>query len=179
MIFALPRAQRANANAFPLVCEPMVHRITVESNFLRAELFGRETMKDTTAFLDVVTRESRLHGRSNILIYVHSSAPIFHVEHHGFIDSFKEIAKTPGHQIALLADTKDLQISHEYLELRARQYGLNVRNFRDEASALRWLRDHRGVSDRRQQQERREVPVRRLQSERRQRMQRGSVESSI
>jgi hypothetical protein len=151
----------------------MIYKITIEKNFLRAELFRRETMEDTTEFLDVVTRESRIHGRPNILIYVHSSKPIFHVEHHGLIDSFKEIAKAPGHHIALLADTKDLQISHEYLELRARQSGLNVRNFRDEAAALQWLRDQRGVPDRRRHQERR------LQSERRQRMPRGSVESSI
>jgi hypothetical protein len=150
----------------------MVYKITVEKNFLRAELFDRETMEDTTAFLDVVTRESRIHGRSSILIYVHSSTPIFHVEHHGFIDCFKEIAKTPAHRIALLADTKDLQISNEYIELRARQYGLNVRNFRDEAAALEWLRDQRQVSDRRRQQDRR------LQPERRHRMRRGSLEGS-
>lgn len=161
----------------------MVYKITVERNFLRAELFDRETMEDTTAFLDVVTRESRIHGRSNILVYVHSSAPIFHVEHHGFIACFKEIAKTPAHQIALLADNKDLQISHEYLELRARQYGLNVRNFLSEKAALMWLRNRRQASDRRGQQERRgrqeryEHQERRLQPERRQRMRRGSLES--
>jgi hypothetical protein len=162
----------------------MVYRITIERNFLRAELFHRETMEETTAFLDVVTRESRIHGRSNILIYVRSSAPIFHVEYHGFIDCFKEIAKTPAHQIALLADTKDLHISHEYLELRARQYGLNVRNFRNEAAALEWLTDRRRASDRRRQrerrgrQERRVHQERRLQPERRQRMRRGSPASS-
>jgi hypothetical protein len=156
----------------------MEYKITIEENFLRAELSRRETMEDSTAFLDVVTRESRTHGRSNILIHVQSSAPIFHVEHHGFIDCFKEIAKKPAHRIALLADTKDLQISHEYLELRARQYGLNVRNFRDEATALQWLRDDRKASDRRRSRERREHRERRLLSDRRQGMQRGGVESS-
>lgn len=172
MIFALPRVRRANTGAFPVLYKRMVYKITVERTFLRADLFDRETMEDTTAFLDVVTRESRLHGRSSVLIYVHSSTPIFHVEHHGFIDCFKEIAKTPAHQIALLADSKDLQISHEYLELRARQYGLNVRNFLDEAAALQWLRDRRQVSDRRRQQKRW------LQPERRHRMRRGNLESS-
>jgi hypothetical protein len=160
----------------------MVYRITIESKFLRAELFHRETMEETTAFLEVVTRESGIHGRSNILIYVRSSAPIFHVEYHGFIDCFKEIAKRPAHQIALLADTKDLYISHEYLELRARQYGLNVRNFRDEAAALEWLADRRRRPDRRGQQERRwrqeprKDQERRLQPERRQGMRRGGLE---
>lgn len=155
----------------------MAYKITVERNILRAELFHRETMEDTVAFLDVVNRESRIHGRSSILIYVHSSAPIFHVEQHGFIDCFKKIAKTPAHQIALLADTKDLQISHEYLELRARQHGLNVRNFRTEAAAREWLRDQRQESGRRQQEERRRfeerrrLQERRLQSERRRGMQ--------
>ncbi|HZF23348.1 MAG TPA: hypothetical protein VE030_07775 [Burkholderiales bacterium] len=148
-------------------------------------MFDRETMEETTAFLDVVTRESGIHGRSNILIYVHSSAPIFHVEYHGFIDCFKEIAKKPGHQIALLADSKDLYISHEYLELRARQYGLNVRNFRNEAAALEWLANRRRAPDRRGQQERRwrQEPLkhqeRRLHPERRQRMRRGGLESPL
>ena len=162
----------------------MVYRITIESNFLRAELFDRETMEETTAFLDVVTRESGIHGRSNILIYVGSSAPIFHVEYHGFINCFKEIAKRPAHHIALLADTHDLYISHEYLELRARQYGLNVRNFRSEAAALEWLADQRRGPDRRGHQERRwreeprEDRERRLKPERRQGMRRGSPASS-
>lgn len=120
-VCALPCARRENAGDFfvprklygVVPHKLMVYRITIESKFLRAELFDRETMEETTAFLDVVTRESGIHGRSNILIYVHSSAPIFHVEYHGFIDCFKEIAKKPGHQIALLADSKDLYISHE------------------------------------------------------------------
>lgn len=161
----------------------MVYRITIESNFLRAELFDRETMEETTAFLDVVSRESDLHGRSNILIYVHSSAPIFHVEYHGFIDCFREIARNPEHQIALLADSNDLYISHEYLELRARQYGLNVRNFRDKTAALEWLADRRRGPDRRRQQERRwrqqprKDQERRLQPQRRHRMRRDGLES--
>jgi hypothetical protein len=162
----------------------MLYRITVESKFLRAELFNRETMEETTAFLDVVSRESDIHGRSKILIYVRSSAPIFHVEYHGFIDCFREIARNPAHQIALLADSSDLYISHEYLELRARQYGLNVRNFRSEAAALEWLADRRRRPDRRGQQERRwrqeprKHQERRLEPERRQRMRRGGLESS-
>jgi len=40
----------------------------------------------------------------------------------------------------LLADTMDLRVSHEYLELIARQHALNVRSFRSMDEALRWLR---------------------------------------
>ena len=43
-------------------------------------------------------------------------------------------------KIALLADTTDLRVSHEYLEIIARQHALNARSFRTADEALRWLR---------------------------------------
>jgi hypothetical protein len=71
------------------------------------------------------------------------------------VEYFRQIARTPRHRIALTAEGADLQASHEYLELLARQRGVNVRSFRDEAEALRWLRDRRLQPDRRQREERR------------------------
>jgi len=156
----------------------MTYRITIEQNFFRAELVDRETVEETKDFLRAVARHSTRH--SSVLIQVRSSKPIFQVEHHGLIDSFREIARSPTHQIALLADALDLQASHEYIELIARQHGLNVRSFASEAEALEWFRERPRAPESLQQQpqgeeeERRRLPDRRQQEDRRQRLRRGA-----
>lgn len=155
----------------------MTYRITVEQDFFRAELVDRETVEETKDFLRAVARHSTRH--SSVLIQVRASKPIFQVEHHGLIEYFREIARSPSHQIALLADALDLQASHEYIELIARQHGLNVRSFRSEAEALEWFKERSRAPESLQRQhqgeeeERRHLPDRRQLQDRRQRMRRG------
>jgi hypothetical protein len=55
---------------------------------------------------------------------------------------------TPACQVALVGDTDELNSANEYIELVARQQGMNVRAFRDERSALRWLENAGGPSRR-------------------------------
>ena len=132
-----------------------MYKITAEPDYLRAELFERETVEETRAFLDAVVRDNANHRRSCILILVRASKPIFQVVPHGLMEHFEELSGTSPGRIALVGDTRDLHLSHEYIELIARQHGLNVRSFRDEAAALAWLNDRRDPQDRRQQPERR------------------------
>jgi hypothetical protein len=133
-----------------------MYKITAEPGYLRAELFERETVEETRAFLDAVVRSNVNHRRSRILILVRLSKSIFQVVAHGLMECFEELSTaTPG-QIALVGDTRDLNLSHEYIEVIARQRGLNVRSFRDEATALAWLNDRRLPHDRRQHPERRQ-----------------------
>jgi len=138
----------------------MTYRITVDQGLVRAELSRRETVQETRDFLRALLRYSPVYP--SIAICVRQSKPIFHVEQHGLVEHLVEIARAPGHRIALLADTSDLQAAHEYLELLARQRGVNVRSFRSEAEALHWLRDRRQPADRRQ------GPEERVEKERRQ-----------
>jgi hypothetical protein len=157
----------------------MAYRITIEQNFFRAELVDRETVEEMKDFLRAVARHSTRH--SSVLIQVRSSKPIFQVEHYGLIDSFREIARSPSHRIALLADALDLQASHEYIELIAKQRGLNVRSFASEAEALEWFKEqprapeslqlnkqHRGEEEERRQLDRRQLQGRRQREDRRQ-----------
>lgn len=118
----------------------MAYEITVKQDFVRAELVGGDTVEETKDFLRAVAAYSAKH--SSFLIRMRASKPMFRLEQQGLIEYFREVARSPTHKIALLADTSDLQVSHEYLELIARQHGLNVRSFRGAAQALRWLRDH-------------------------------------
>ena len=133
-----------------------MYKITAEPGYLRAELFERETVEETRAFLDAVVRNNATHQRSRVLILVRASKSIFQVVAHGLMECFEELSATVPGQIALVGDTRDLRLSHEYIEVIARQHGLNVRSFPDEAAALAWLNDRRQPHDRRRQPERRQ-----------------------
>ena len=138
-----------------------MYKITTEPGYLRAELFERETVEETRAFLDAVVRNNAIHRRSRVLILVRASKSIFQVVAHGLMECFEQLSATVPGQIALVGDTRDLRLSHEYIEVIARQRGLNVRSFPDEATALAWLNDRRREPGRRQQAERRQQEERR------------------
>jgi hypothetical protein len=132
---------------------PMRYRITHAADHLRAELAHRETVEEMHEFLRaVVPNRAR---RPRVLIRVRESKPLFHVERGGLVECLLQIARAPEHRIALVADTPDLQASHEYLELIARQRGVRVRSFRGEAEALQWFQDRRAQIERRSGSERR------------------------
>jgi hypothetical protein len=145
----------------------MGYRITLDRGILRAELFGRETVEETQAFFRAILSASRETRCPCILVSVRSSKPIFQVERHGLIEHFRKLALTSSRRIALLGDSRDLQLSHEYIEVIARQHGLNVRSFIDETAAHQWFRDARQWQERRRQQERRGREVQRPAQERR------------
>lgn len=145
----------------------MVYRISIEADVLRAELFDRESVEETRSFLRAAVRENAKHRCTRILILVRSSKPIFQVEPHRLVEYFEELSGASPHKIALVGDTADLHMSHEYIELIARQRGLNVCSFREEAAALPWLNQPHQLQERRQRQERRGPAERRVWKERR------------
>ena len=117
----------------------MLYKITIEPDYLWAELFNRETMEETREFLQLVASAAMKHKRSRVLMSVRSSNPVFTVERSGFLAYFKKLSADPSHKIALLGDSEELGISHQYIELIGRQHGVNVRSFRDPAAALEWF----------------------------------------
>jgi len=145
----------------------MGYKITVDQGVLRAELFARETIEETKAFFQAIVSASK-QGRSPcILISVRSSKPIFQLERHGLIEYFRKLAATSSQRIALVGDSRDLRLSHEYVEFIARQHGLVVRTFPDETAAYRWFKDPRQGQERRARQERRSQQAPRTAQERR------------
>jgi hypothetical protein len=133
----------------------MGYRISLDRGVLRAELFGRETVEETKTFFQAIVSANRESRSPCILISVRSSKPIFQLERHGLIEYFRELAATSSRRIALLGDSRDLRLSHEYVELIAGQHGLNVRSFPDETAAYQWFKDARQGQERRARQERR------------------------
>jgi hypothetical protein len=118
----------------------MVYRIAAERDYLRADLFNRETAEEAREFFEAVADSASRYRRSCILISVHSSVPVFTVERSGFLRRFTRIGDDGVQKIALIADNRELDQSHEYFELLGRLHGINVRHFRDEPSALEWFK---------------------------------------
>jgi len=125
--------------ASPVTRNNMWYQITDAQGYLRAELFGRETVQQTREFLGAVAAESIRKQCYRIFIFVHSSRPIFAVEKYG-LSSFIELAVKYSGKIAILADSAEIRIAHEYIVMLARLRGVNVRSFREEAVAIQWLK---------------------------------------
>lgn len=134
----------------------MYYEIIPETGYLRARLFGRESVEETREFMRAVVQANHEHQRAAILIDIRASRPIFHSEPNGIFDYFKRLAGGSSWRIALLGDNAELRLSHEYLALLARQRGMTVWSFQNEAAALRWMSNRRHRDERRQRTDRRE-----------------------
>lgn len=117
----------------------MLYRITSEAGYLRAELFHRETAEESREFFAAVAEAAQRRRCNTILISVHSSSPLFTVDRSGFFAEFALLDSDPYRKVALVADSDELDYSHEYFALLAQHQGMNVGHFRSEVTALDWL----------------------------------------
>lgn len=116
----------------------MRYSIENREGYLLAALFGRDTAEEMREFLLAVHAACRKHDTPKILISVRRSRAVFKPEDYGLSGYANELV-TPACQIALVGDTDEVNSANEYIELVARQQGINVRAFRDERAARRWL----------------------------------------
>jgi len=128
----------------------MEYQISTENGFIKAELLDRETADETRRFLQSVVLASVNHRCSRVLVSVRLSKPLFTIERNGVLRTLKRIASDPTHKIALLGDTVELGMSHDYVSLLGRQQGICLRSFHREAEAVEWLKDRRRGDERRQ-----------------------------
>jgi hypothetical protein len=118
----------------------MLYRITSETDFLKADLFNRETVDEAREFFGAVAESAVRRRCYSVLISEHASSALFTVDRSGFFKEFTSFAGDPEFRIALVADSEELGYSHQYLELVGQQHGINVRHFLTEPAALEWLR---------------------------------------
>lgn len=115
------------------------HRISAEAGYLRAELFRRQTVEETKAFLEAVLAAALKHRLPEVLISVRNSKSIFTVERYGF-SRYLDLAFKSKYKIALVGDAVELRIAHQYIATMARIRGVNLRAYADERAAIDWLR---------------------------------------
>ena len=108
-------------------------------NYLRADVYGRETAEETRRFLQAVSGEAQKSGVDRVLISVHSSRPIFRVQQYGLAEFLEAIASRPAHRIATVADSFEGRLAQQYVVRIAQARGLNVRSFGSEEAAAAWL----------------------------------------
>lgn len=99
------------------------------------------------AFLEATKAACREEACARILIHVRDSRAVFKAEDYGLagelrgeVRGYASSLVTSECRIALLGDSSEHHHAHEYVELVARQQGVNVKAFRTEAEALLWLR---------------------------------------
>jgi hypothetical protein len=125
-------------------------KIAPEADYLRAELFNRETAGETRAFFAVVALENRVFQRSRILLNFRSSLPFSPFEQYELVELLIQLASDkPSRRIALVGDSDELYRSLEHVASLTRQRGHDVYRFKTEALALLWLVDRRRPDDRR------------------------------
>jgi hypothetical protein len=108
-------------------------------NYLRGDVYGRETAEETQRFLQAVATEAEKSGVDRVLISVHSSRPIFRVQQYGLSEFLQTVASRPAHRIAAVADSFEGRLAQQYVMRIARARGLNVRSFSSEEAAAAWL----------------------------------------
>lgn len=118
----------------------MRFRIERREGYLYAELHKRETAAEMRAFLEAVKGACVEHGCPRVLLCLRASRAVFKPEEYG-LGGYASAMATPKCRLALVGDSSELHHAHEYIELVARQRGVNVRAFRDERAAARWLQD--------------------------------------
>jgi hypothetical protein len=122
----------------------MKFRIEPHGEHLLAELQDRETAAEMREFLLAVKKACLEHACPRVLLSVRASRPVFKLEEYGLSGGRQGYANeliTPACRIALVGDTSELNHAHDYVELVARQRQINVRAFKDLASAQQWLLD--------------------------------------
>ena len=126
-------------------------RFSIEPSegYLYAVVYGRDTTEQMREFLLAVQAACAQHAMPKILISVRQSRAVFKPEEYGLAeDGYVRGLLTPACQIAVLGDTHEVNAANEYIEMVARQRGVNVRAFRDERAALRWLTGEGGAGRR-------------------------------
>jgi hypothetical protein len=113
-------------------------RIVRETDYLRADLRGRETPVDMREAIRKILAECRRTGLSSVLVSTRASRPLFKVQEFGLAAFLEQMSSAC--KVALVSDTPELRAADEYLATMARQKRINLRAFGSEVLAARWLR---------------------------------------
>ena len=116
-------------------------RYTIESKdgYLKAEMTERDTAAETAQFVEAIVEALQAKPAKRVLISIRNSRPVFKVEAWKLSAALDKVMSIEGLRVAFIADTRELQMSQEYIALLAQQRGLQFRAFDTEPAAVAWL----------------------------------------
>ena len=117
----------------------MRYSIEPGDGYLKAEMTERDTAAETAEFVEAIVVELRAKGAKKVLISIRDSRPVFKVEEWKLSAALDKVMSIPGLQVAFISDTRELQMSQQYIALLARQRGLKFEAFDSEPAAVAWL----------------------------------------
>jgi hypothetical protein len=115
------------------------HSIAIGPAYIKAKMVDRRTPEETKQFTDAQLAALRESGLRKLLISVRSSRAIFKVEEWNLTRVLDEMAGMEGLKVALVSDSPDLEMAHQYVTLIANLRGLAFKAFRDEQAGVEWL----------------------------------------
>lgn len=118
----------------------MHYKIEQAKDYLRAELCERETADETQEFIEALKARTAQYGCTRVLVCVRNSRPVFKLDAHGINGYFRHMAGNAANRVAMISDSHELRSSQQYIAMLGREQGAKVKAFRDEPSALAWLR---------------------------------------
>jgi hypothetical protein len=117
----------------------MNYTIKELGGYLKAEMVERDTAEETAAFVEAIVEALRAARADRLLVSIRSSRPVFKVEEWKLSAALDKVMSIAGLKVAFIADTRELQMSQQYIALLGRQRGLQFESFESEAAALAWL----------------------------------------
>ena len=117
----------------------MRYTIEKQDGHLKAEMVERDTAEETAEFVEAIVQALRAGSVDKLLISIRDSRPVFRVEQWRLSAALDQVMSIAGLKVAFIADTRELQMSQQYIALLGRQRGLQFEAFDSEAAALAWL----------------------------------------
>jgi hypothetical protein len=116
-------------------------RYTIErqDGHLKAEMVERDTAEETAEFVEAIVAALQSGPRDKLLISIRNSRPVFKVEEWKLSAALDKVMSITGLKVAFIADTREVQMSQQYIALLGRQRGLQFESFDNEPAALAWL----------------------------------------
>lgn len=116
-------------------------RYTIEgkAGYLKAEMLERDSAEETAQFVEAIVEALLAHAADKLLISIRDSRPVFKVEEWKLSAALDKVMSIPGLRVAFVADTREVQMSQQYIALLGRQRGLKFESFDSEPAAVAWL----------------------------------------
>ncbi len=117
---------------------PKRYELKACPGYLKLEVTGRRTSGETQTYLSALRAEAEHRRLFKVLISLRECTPLFRVEEYD-LKQLLEVAKQNDAAIAVTADTEEVRLSQQLVEVLARQHRVNLRAFESESEALQWL----------------------------------------